>query len=149
MSALSIQVKDLKQELAVAQEAHVEQVAAFESQIAELAEAKEGFEAKVAELDKALVEANESAEAIKAEAEELKAGLMAKEEELAVAKSEIEQAKAALADPSLAPVAEAGAEDDGQSPLAEEPASLEKLRSLEGSERAAYWAEHKSELLKL
>ncbi len=150
MSALAIQVKDLRQELTVAKELHGEQVSAFEKQIAELTEAKEGYETKVSELDKALTEANENAEAFRIEAEKIKAGIVAKDESIKALEKELDKAKAALADPSLSPVADAGADagDEG-TPNGEAPVSLETLQSLSGEDRVAYFAKHKAELYNL
>lgn len=149
MSALSIQVKDLRQELTVAKELHAEQVAAFELQVAELTEAKASFEAKVAEMNAELTAAKSGVEAAEAKAAELAGQIEAKETELAGLKAEIAAAKAALEDPAFAAAGNAGDEPGDEGTASDEPVvSLEIYRSLRGAEKVAYWAKHKKELCK-
>lgn len=149
MSALSIQVKDLRQELTVAKELHAEQVSAFETQITELTEAKAGFEAKIQELDSELTSAKTDLEAADLKIAELDGQVEAKEAELEELKAEIAKAKAALEDPAFAAAGNAGDQPGDEGTQSDEPiVSLEHYRSLRGAEKVAYWAKHKSELLK-
>lgn len=150
MSALSIQVKDLRQELAVATEQHAEQVTAFETQIAELAEAKAGFEAKIEELNSALEASKTDLESADAKVAEFEGQVEAKEKELEELKAEIAKAKAALEDPAFAAAGNAGAEPtpDESTQSEEQPVSIEYYKTLSGVEKVQYWAEHKAELIK-
>lgn len=148
MSALSIQVKDLRNELAVAKELHGNEVSAFEAEIATLTEAKAGFETKIAELTEAVTAQETALEEARADAEAVKAEREASDAKAEELQKELDDAKAALEDPAFAQVAEAGAEEAAPVAEAEEAPSIEKLKSLSGAERVAYFAEHKDALLK-
>jgi len=149
MSALSIQVKDLRQELTVANELHGEKVSAFETQIAELTEAKAGFESKIQELDSELTSAKTDLETADAKIAEYDGLIEAKEAELNEMKAEIAKAKAALEDPAFASAGNAGDKPGDEGTQSDVPVvSIEEYRKLRGSEKVEYWAKHKDELCK-
>jgi chromosome segregation ATPase len=152
MSALSIQVKDLRQELVVAKELHAEQISGFEAQIEELASAKAELDSKIEELTQATAEADEKVnafeteiEASKAKAEEAEDQIKAKDEQIKALEAEIKEAKAALEDPAFAQAS--GGEGNGES-VADGTVSWEHYQTLKGEAKVSYYREHKAELLK-
>jgi len=147
MSALSIQVKDLRQELTVAKELHGNEIKAFEAQVAELTEAKEGLETKINEVTEASNALALELETVKADLSDAKAEAEASDARADELQKELDEAKAALEDPSFGDVAESGAEPAPAASSDDVP-SIEKLRSLSGSERVKYFAEHRSALIR-
>lgn len=147
MSALSVQVRDLRTQL----EARAEELTTAHADLATAQEAVAAFDGQANAHAEAIEKLNTThAEAIaefEAQVSELTEQAATASAEMEAVQTELTQANEQLADPAFSDAAAEGQEPEPVASDADLP-NWDAYGKLEGAERVAYWREHKTELSK-